>query len=201
MNPNPEPRTENKNAFTLIELLVVIAIIAALAAMIFAAMPAVNASRMKAVARAELTQISTAIEAYKARYNNYPPDNRLNPAKPPLYFELTGMLISGGSYKSLDGSYSVPVGTVNTSFNVDGLVNASTSAQGTDDQRPPENFLKTLKPDQLATNGSVRVLICSADDSVWNYRSTNPTNNPNSYDLWIDLVAGGRTNRIANWNK
>ena len=33
------------------------------------------------------------------------------------------------------------------------------------------------------------------------YVSSNPTNNPNSYDLWVDVLIGGKTNRISNWNK
>jgi hypothetical protein len=31
------------------------------------------------------------------------------------------------------------------------------------------------------------------------YNSVNPTNNPNSYDLWIDLVISGKPYRIGNW--
>jgi hypothetical protein len=31
--------------------------------------------------------------------------------------------------------------------------------------------------------------------------STNPTNNPGSFDLWIDVLYGGKTNRISNWSK
>ena len=27
------------------------------------------------------------------------------------------------------------------------------------------------------------------------------TNNPNSYDLWVQLVIRGKTNLICNWNK
>ena len=33
------------------------------------------------------------------------------------------------------------------------------------------------------------------------YNSTNPTNNPGSYDLWIDLRISGKTNRISNWSR
>jgi hypothetical protein len=33
------------------------------------------------------------------------------------------------------------------------------------------------------------------------YNSSSPTNNPNSYDLWIDVVIDGKTNRISNWSK
>ena len=35
----------------------------------------------------------------------------------------------------------------------------------------------------------------------WRYNSSNPTNNPNSYDLWVDVLIAGKTNRISNWTK
>ncbi len=36
--------------------------------------------------------------------------------------------------------------------------------------------------------------------TLWHYVSTNPTNNQDSYDLWMDIKYGGKTNRISNWN-
>jgi hypothetical protein len=32
------------------------------------------------------------------------------------------------------------------------------------------------------------------------YNSSSPVNNPKSYDLWVDIFVGGKTNRISNWN-
>jgi hypothetical protein len=37
--------------------------------------------------------------------------------------------------------------------------------------------------------------------NIWQYVSTNPTNNPNSYDLWMEVPYAGKTNRISNWSK
>ncbi len=209
MNLKPETRNgrpEIQGAFTLIELLIVIAIIAILAGLLFPVMGVVNANRMRSVARAELTQITTAIDKYYGAYHSYPQDNPLNLKTNALYLELSGMQLVGTKYRSLDGSYSVDTNAVMTVCNIPGLLNASTSIQATDDRPAISSYLTGVKPAQLATNNpaanqNVRFLICSADDSPWNYRSTNPTNNPGSYDLWIDLVAGGKTNRIANWNK
>src|SRR5436190_7321963 len=68
------------SAFSLIELLVVIAVIAILAAMVIPITAAVHAARTKSRAKAELAQIETAIERYKAKLGHYPPDNPGNPA-------------------------------------------------------------------------------------------------------------------------
>jgi hypothetical protein len=35
----------------------------------------------------------------------------------------------------------------------------------------------------------------------WRYNSSNPTNNPGSYDLWVQLSISGKTNLICNWSK
>ena len=35
----------------------------------------------------------------------------------------------------------------------------------------------------------------------WRYVSSNPTNNPGSYDLWVDLLIAGVTNRVSNWSQ
>ena len=39
------------------------------------------------------------------------------------------------------------------------------------------------------------------DLNPWRYNSSNPTNNPGSYDLWIQLSIAGQTNLICNWTK
>jgi len=35
----------------------------------------------------------------------------------------------------------------------------------------------------------------------YRYNSSSPTNNPRSYDLWIDVLIGGKFNRISNWSE
>src|ERR1035441_8954511 len=66
-------------AFTLIELLVVIGVIVLLAALSFPAMQAVQRAQAVARARAELSQLETAIETYKTKLGFYPPDNPYPP--------------------------------------------------------------------------------------------------------------------------
>ena len=34
----------------------------------------------------------------------------------------------------------------------------------------------------------------------WRYNSSSPQHNPKSFDLWIDVTAGSKTNRICNWS-
>ncbi|HYG23728.1 MAG TPA: type II secretion system protein [Verrucomicrobiae bacterium] len=205
LNPKsvPAPR-RSILAFTLIELLVVIAIIAVLAGLLFTAMPAFARAKAMSTARAEITQIMSAIDAYKGKYGVYPPDSPLRgPVMTPLYYELIGMQVvnNGTAYRSLDGSYTIGTNAVVSAFAVPGLINSSASTGATDDRPAIESFLKNLKPAQVVSNSNVRLLACSADDTlIWRYNSSNPTNSPRTYDLWVDVVAGGKTNRVANWN-
>src|SRR5688572_24620995 len=64
-------------AFTLIELLVVISIIALLASLIVGLAAYAGRSNIRTRVRAELNQVITAIDAYKAHFGHYPPDNYL----------------------------------------------------------------------------------------------------------------------------
>lgn len=65
---------KGRSAFTLVELLVVITIIGMLAALIsVAASMAMGAARRSAI-KMEMTQLSVALENYKTKYGEYPPD-------------------------------------------------------------------------------------------------------------------------------
>jgi prepilin-type N-terminal cleavage/methylation domain-containing protein len=68
------PRRPHR-AFTLVELLVVIVIIALLAAMITPAVMAAMRAAKRAQISGELSQLHSAIEAYKTQYGSYPPSN------------------------------------------------------------------------------------------------------------------------------
>ncbi|HVV72264.1 MAG TPA: type II secretion system protein [Verrucomicrobiae bacterium] len=203
-------------AFTLIELLVVIAVISILAALIIPIGKAVNRRKIISKARAELTQVETAIEAYKTTLGHYPPDNVAKPWWNQLYFELKGTTNTGATYRTLDGSAEIPanVGTLSTYFGtVSGIVNC-TPPGGSDEGRRAKSFLTDLKPGQVgdishSAGDRVKIIQCSVpwpDNSFGGlnpirYNSSNPTNNPNSFDLWIDVVVDGKTNRISNWSQ
>ena len=38
------------------------------------------------------------------------------------------------------------------------------------------------------------------DINPFRYVSSNPTNNTSTFDLWVDVIVGGKTNRISNWS-
>ena len=70
-----------------------------------------------------------------------------------------------------------------------------------------------FKPTQIGElNSGVKVLIVPVpgpDDvkvgekkiNTWRYNSLSPTHNPDFYDLWAEIVIGGKTNIIGNWKE
>ena len=160
--------------------------------------------------------------------NQLNPPNPLipNPLANQLYYELTGTTnISPAPnppvYQSLDGSLPTLTGgavgsQVNLAFGVGGFMNC-TKLGGGEDASVAKNFLPDLKPNQIAlisNNVAVTVLITAVggpdatyqplgvqDLNPWRYNSSSPTNNPGSYDLWVQLVIGKQTNLICNWTK
>lgn len=220
-NSNRRPWT-GLAAFTLIELLVVIAIIGVLAALIFPAMKGVKERAMRAKVQAEVKQLESSIESYKAKYGHYPPDNPGLPALNQLFYELQGTIKTkvGAAvvFQTLDARNNIPVASVSTVFGpgVSGFVNC-TKEGGGDDFGAAQKFISGLSPGQyrfLASGGGL--LTCTipwppnlgpvipmeaADLNPMRYNSSSPTNNPKSYDLWVDIFVGGKTNRISNWSK
>jgi prepilin-type N-terminal cleavage/methylation domain-containing protein len=226
------PATRHSSAFTLIELLVVIAIMGILAGLIFPVTGAVKRRQYINHTQAEMAQLETAIDRYKAAYGFYPP----SPTTPPtagnpssyanqLYFELVGtkQTETNGTlnYITLDGSARMSASQFTNAFGpgVGGFMNCTKSAGG-EDSSAARNFLPELRPNQMATltNSPVTytnvILVASVggpdatyqplgaqDLNPWRYNSSNPTNNSGSYDLWIQLSIGGKTNLICNWTK
>ena len=139
--------------------------------------------------------------------------------------------ISGlNTYVTLDGNSQLAAGSFIATYGpgttVRGFMNSSQSRHSSDEAAAAVNFLKGLRDNQigqlkLANNATPRILVCSvpwANDSTapisysaapqqppnlnpWRYVSTNPTNNPGSYDLWVDVLISGQTYRISNWSK
>jgi prepilin-type N-terminal cleavage/methylation domain-containing protein len=208
-----------RRGFTLIELLVVVAIIGVLTSLIVSAFRSAGLGPKIAVAQAELGQMESAIQDYKLRLGFYPPDNPDHPEMNPLWFELEGTTNNGVNYVTLDASGQISLTDINAEFSRQGFANTSIRAHSTDEAGAPMPFLKNLKSRQIGEpvpgNPLVKILICSvqwpAGSSAapfpgttlnpWRYVSSHPTHNTGSYDLWVDLVIGGKTYRISNWSK
>ena len=219
---HPSRVTRHLMAFTLIELLVVISIIAVLAAFTIPVFSGVKRQQYIRHTQAELALLETAIERYKAAYGFYPPDSPNNgnyPLVNQLYYELEGTTFNSAtaSYTTLDSSAQISTNNVGVAFKVGGFINCTKSASA-EDSVAARNFLPDLKPNQYAivtnNNVGVTVLVGSVGGpdlnykpfgvsglNSWRYNSSNPTNNPGAYDLYIQLVIAGKTNLICNWSK
>jgi prepilin-type N-terminal cleavage/methylation domain-containing protein len=214
--PGSDSGFQKPAAFTLVEVLIVISIIAILASMIIPISGSVNRNKIRAKARVELEQVATAIELYKAKFGHYPPDNPGNPATNQLYFELLGTTFTNGFYTTLDGTGLIKASDLGTVFGgaanprVGGIINC-TQAGGGDEGRVATSFINGFKSGEVFTIPTpnpdvVKILVAAVPAppgrlNPISYVSSNPTNNPNSYDLWVDFVISGKTNRISNWNK
>jgi len=213
-------------AFTLIELLVVLAVIGVLTGLLFAVLKPIKKKKAIALAQSQLKQAETAIDDYHSKYGFYPPDNPGNPVVHQLYFELAGTVLTNlngtPTYVTLDGKAQIEATATafQTAFGpataVKGFVNSAKSPRSSDDTTTAINFLKDLTPNQsgaLSAGSEIRLLTCSVlwnqppypvatgdppGMNPWRYVSTSPTNNPKSYDLWVDLLIGGKTVRVGN---
>jgi prepilin-type N-terminal cleavage/methylation domain-containing protein len=210
-------------AFTLIELLIVISVIALLAGLTFPAVRAAKLSVTRARVRSEMIQIETAIERYKDKLGYYPPDNPNNWARNQLYYELLGTTnvgtVAAPIYVTLDGSAKIAGSDLNAAFKlgVTGFMNCARPGRG-DDAPSAMPFLSNIKPGQIMMLTNLThpqlctILVCALEGpsdpsnpgltgvTAWRYNSSSPRFNPKSFDLWIDIMAGGKTNRISNWS-
>jgi prepilin-type N-terminal cleavage/methylation domain-containing protein len=245
-----EIRTAAKaRAFSLIEMLVVIAVIGILASMIFPVTKAVSRARIRSRTKAEMEQVVTAIEIYKTKRGQYPPDNHfannglVNPYLNQLYYELVGTTNNGVYYQPSDGRPAVTASTIDSALHpgyvggVSGFVNSSSTANIEEGSTVVNCLMGTLGANQVAqTPGGFNLLVCSIPlppglplrqwpnmpgsqtpypgsaqinpssaaapwYCAWRYNSSSPTNNSSTYDLWIDVIINGKTNRFSNWSR
>src|SRR5262249_30344344 len=133
-------------------------------------------------------------------------------------YELIGTTNAPPYFKTLDGSAQILASDIPLIFQsgISGFVNCS--RVGNADEAPTGMaFLRDLKASQFLVvkiNGKDCTVLGAAVDgpqsitganpaqkiNPWSYNSSNPTHNPKSFDLWIDIFVGGKTNRICNWS-
>jgi prepilin-type N-terminal cleavage/methylation domain-containing protein len=143
-------------------------------------------------------------------------NNGAGPANPP------------NLWVTMDGSAKIGTTTLPSNpynivqvFSVVGFANSSTRAHSDDSGAAATTFINNLTPNQVGlydpATPDVKLLVCSVTWPLeksqpsypvpknpalnpWRYVSSHPTNNAGSYDLWVDLVIAGKTNRVCNWS-
>ena len=205
--------------FTLIEMLVVFAVIAILAGLFLSKAAFSSDTKIRKRVQAELAGIETAIDAYKQKRGFYPPDNTNDFSKNPLYYELVGTVYTNAPvplFRTLADDHDVSEDAVQKFFaeptgkpSLTGFINCKTGPD-VDDAR---NFYRDLKDsyfrEQYPQSGAqdpkaLRVLGLPMKGPngffcPWHYNSSRPTNNPSSYDLWVEVSVGGKSKIFGNW--
>jgi hypothetical protein len=123
----------------------------------------------------------------------------------------------GSEYQPVSGVGNITLASLNSFFgagNVTGFINVT---RGSDDElKAAKNFLPGLRPAQYLeafTNTATAVVLgtrekgplmltdAAAQNSInpWRYQSSSATNNQGRYDLWVDVLISGKTNRFSNW--
>ena len=177
-----ELRRKRAAGFTITELLVVISIIALLAGLLIGVYPLVNEKKIRSRVKAELTALAAVIDHYHADKGFYPPAVTNAAGYLTLYYELTG---SGDKNDAM--KFDPALG---------GFLNSDADRK---------NFQPSLKPNQFKQIGDVLVLGVATkgpegDFSTWHYDASSPNRkNHEAYDLWTDVIIGGKTVRIGNW--
>lgn len=228
--PDTSFAKHSNKAFTLIELLVVIAIIGILAALLFPVGAKIKSNATIKRVKTEVDFVAAAVERYKAEFGHNPPDNaNLLPLNDPkryalnqLFYELIGVkVVTVGANKIFQteaGANGIDANNIPNFFQstVTGFVNAS-SGSG-DEARKSKDCIVGIKPGQyleIQNNGVTGAVLGTSVlgplmlTNTVNEKVINPfrydasstnRNNAKGFDVWVDIIVGGKTNRISNWN-
>lgn len=220
LNQNSREAGSTK-AFTLVELMVVVAIVAIVASLAFTVGRSALEKRAKAGVVAQLASLETMIKDYHSKYNSFPPDNPTNTQVNALYYELMGATYDHTTTppRYTVEELSLPETKVLQYFGREGLQNVSQLADQNNSQAPKhKRYFDSLSADRYRAVSNVdgldlrllRVPVKDFDSfmvnaldgttmNVWHYRSTNPTNNQASFDLWATFEVGDSRFRVSNW--
>jgi hypothetical protein len=202
---------------------VVISIIGVLASLVLGLSGLAGRKSKESRVKMELTRLTTAIENYKSALGFYPPDNRVlinvggrpqyvgMPATNQLFYELSGTVYRNGQFHVLGRQEPLSASVIQSWFGSPGFANAARDER---DVKFTEEF-KASQYRRISVNPPIDVLaspvIGPANRTIqispgvtvnpWLYVSTSPTNNPERYDLWTEVVIGGKTIRVSNWEK
>jgi|GEM_PF-190629 len=139
---------------------------------------------------------------------------------PQLYYELTGVThnVAAKTFTTLDGVATISEADYFTAYGVGGIMNYSDAGGGSEDATKAKNFLPGLSHNQFGSvsnnavaNTALLMTSVHGPDATYQplgvpdenpFRYVYPgVNNPNSYDLWVQLVINGKTNLICNWSR
>lgn len=206
-------RERHGQAFTLVEVLVVIAIIAVLAGLILGMTRYASDQRKISRVQAELAGWTTLIAAYHDKMGFYPPSNTNNPALNPLFYELAGTTnVDADTYQVVNWPETIDAALIQKVFGLGRFINSSA------DPSELRYSAKSIQPNQLvsvkqddwaeavqmplvAVRGPGPFGEADTVTNTWRYNSFNPTNNPNTYDLWAEVLIGDEVRIIGNWKR
>jgi hypothetical protein len=141
---------------------------------------------------------------------HYPPITR-QPCHEPALLRAAGTTFTNGIYTTLDGTGLIKASDLDGFWRDPnaqgrGLYQLHQGCSG-DEGRSATSFVNGFKPGECSRSGSSGdrgqnprrccALSAARPISPISYVSSSPTNNPNSYDLWVDFVVSGKTNRSA----
>jgi hypothetical protein len=113
--------------------------------------------------------------------------------------------IDGMTLSRFFGNGTSPLGINNASVDTNDIINFYRTLKAVDIQNintaAQPVWVFALPSPGPTNNLPVPPISGSPPVNVFRYVSSNPTNNPTTFDLWIDVLIAGKTNRISNWSK